>query len=336
MRLLFIAISLCAALVTQAQSYKKYVFLEHITNSRCGICGSKNPGFFKTIANYPKDIVHIAYHPSFPYSSCELYKANPLENNGRVSYYNDVAGTPTVVMNGKTLPSASTLITDAQINTAKALTSPIEIKVTESGTTTRSFKVTINKSSSAILPAGNYVFYGYMAEKLLPLATPNGEKEHHDVFRKALTAIGGTDVTASLTTTNSFEVKLPDYVVPAAYNEKEMYLIAFIQNATTKEILNVGTKYTTTTSTETIVEAQEWFTVYPNPATDALHLELKKDLGVDELVILDGQGRVAVRRSNPTREECSNIDISPLTAGIYSLKLKSGNQVAIQKIVKAN
>ncbi len=336
MRVLFLAVALFSTLLLEAQSFKKYVFLEHITNTRCGICASRNPGFFTTIAKHPQDVVHISYHPSFPYSSCELYKANPLENNGRVAFYNDVAGTPTVVMNGKTLSGGSTLITDAQINTAKLLTSPVEIKVIETGTNTRKFKVTINKVAGTVLPAGNYVFYGYMAEKYLPLATPNGEKEHHDVFRKALTAIGGTDVTSSLTSSNTFEVLLPDYTVPAAYNEKEMYLIAFIQNTTTKEILNVGTKFTTTTSTETIVDAQEWFTVFPNPVQTSLQLELKADVQVDELSILDAQGKVVLQKSIANTEDLRNIDVSAFSAGIYSLKIRSGHKIAIQKIVKSN
>lgn len=335
MKKLILPFFLFLSLMLNGQSFKKYVFLEHVTNSRCGICGSKNPGFYSVINNYPKDIVHISYHPSFPYSSCEFYKANPNENNSRVGFYTDVFGTPSVLMNGKLLASSSTLITDSQINTEKVLTSPVEINVTETGTTTRSFKVKINKTSNTVLPSGNYVFYAFMVEKLVPIATPNGEKEHHDVFRKAITPISGTDITSLITSSNSIDIPLSDYVIPSAYNEKEMYLIAFIQNASTKQILNVGTKFTTTTNTEIIVNPEEWFTTYPNPLKNNLTLELKDGVQIDEISILDMNGKQIISK-NILEQKQLQIDFSPYSSGNYILKVKNGNKTAVQKITKVD
>lgn len=333
MKKLILPFFLLFSIISNGQSFKKYIFLEHITNSRCGICGSKNPGFYGVINNYPKDIVHISYHPSFPYSSCEFYKANPNENNGRVGYYPNVAGTPSLVMNGTLLPSSSTLITDNQINAEKALKSPIEIKVVESGTTTRSFQVTINKDNGATLAAGNFIFYAYMAEKLVPIATPNGEKEHHDVFRKSVTPISGTDITSQLKNSNSFTVPLSDYVVPSAYNEKEMYLIAFIQNATTKEILNVGTKFTTTTGNDNITNTSEWLTISPNPLISDFVIQLKNGISLDEITITNINGNIIERRINIQQNELK-VDLSQYPSGNYLIIAKKGDKVATQQIVK--
>jgi len=333
MKKLILPFFLLISIISNGQSFKKYIFLEHITNSRCGICGSKNPGFYGVINNYPKDIVHISYHPSFPYSSCEFYKANPNENNGRVGYYPNVAGTPSLVMNGTLLPSSSTLITDNQINAEKALKSPIEIKVTESGSTTRSFQVTINKDNGATLAAGNYIFYAFMAEKLVPIATPNGEKEHHDVFRKAISPINGTDITSQLKNTNSFTVPLSDYVVPSAYNEKEMYLVAFIQNASSKEILNVGTKFTTTTEFTQIQDAKEWFTVFPNPIISDFTINIKEGVVLEELKISNSNGMEIIKKIDIKDKE-NKFDISQFPAGNYIIQAKRGNRIATQIIVK--
>ena len=43
MKKLILPFFLFFSIILNGQSYKKYVFLEHVTNSRCGICGSKNP-----------------------------------------------------------------------------------------------------------------------------------------------------------------------------------------------------------------------------------------------------------------------------------------------------
>ena len=47
------------------------VIIEHFTNTRCGICGVRNPGLYTNISEYP-EIIHIAFHPSSPYSTCVL------------------------------------------------------------------------------------------------------------------------------------------------------------------------------------------------------------------------------------------------------------------------
>ncbi len=62
------------------------VVVEHFTNTRCGICASRNPAFKENVANHPK-VLSITIHPSRPYSSCELHKHNPGDNDSRTNYY---------------------------------------------------------------------------------------------------------------------------------------------------------------------------------------------------------------------------------------------------------
>ena len=84
-------------LLINAQA-KRYIFMEHFTNTWCSICGSQNPKFYSVLKNYEGNYHHMTIHPSFPYNQCPLYNANKTENSLRANYYS-VSSTPTVVIN---------------------------------------------------------------------------------------------------------------------------------------------------------------------------------------------------------------------------------------------
>jgi len=76
---------------------QKNVVVEHFTNTRCGICASRNPGFFTNLNNNP-DVIHLAIHPSSPYSSCVFNQHNSVDNDDRTNYYGIYGGTPRLVV----------------------------------------------------------------------------------------------------------------------------------------------------------------------------------------------------------------------------------------------
>lgn len=96
------------ALTTQmnAQMVAKKVIVEHFTNSRCGVCASKNPSLFTNLTSHP-DILHISYHPSSPYSSCVFSQSNPAENDSRTNFYGIFGGTPRIVIQGDVISSST-------------------------------------------------------------------------------------------------------------------------------------------------------------------------------------------------------------------------------------
>ena len=106
---------------------KKYVLLEHFTNSKCPICASKNPAFYNLIANYPDDVHHIAYHPPIPYNTCVFYLDNPTENSGRASVYS-INGTPRVALNGSLAPVSGALLQQALLTAEIGETSPLSLR----------------------------------------------------------------------------------------------------------------------------------------------------------------------------------------------------------------
>jgi hypothetical protein len=118
---------------------KRYIFLEHVTNSNCGVCGASNPGFYNNIKPYEGSYHHLSVHPKFPYVSCVFYQANKTEQDSRASYIG-ATSTPTVIVNGLIKKSASQ-VTKAILDAEMAKTSPIEVIVKETGTTSRSVRL---------------------------------------------------------------------------------------------------------------------------------------------------------------------------------------------------
>ena len=98
----FIFFTLVSLALSAQTSVKKYVLLEHFTNSKCSVCASKNPAFFTLIDQYPNDVHHVSIHPSTPYSTCVFYQSNTTENEARADFYN-IPGTPRVAVNGTLL-----------------------------------------------------------------------------------------------------------------------------------------------------------------------------------------------------------------------------------------
>ena len=236
--LLLINVLIINALIAQTPA-KKYVLLEHMTNSKCSICKSKNPAFYSLIsqAQYADDVHHIAYHPSVPYNTCVFYLANKTENNARTAVYG-VQGTPRLAINGTLISENGPLLPEATLQTYLDKTSPVYLQVTETGTgSERVASISIHTVDNT--PIEGYKLYAALVEKTINLTTPNGETQHHDVFRKMLPEINGITYTpASVGQEVTFTF---NYTIDAGWNASEMYVVAFLQNPTTKDVLNSGT-----------------------------------------------------------------------------------------------
>ena len=306
---------------------KKYLTLEHFTNTRCGVCGGSNPGFYNTIKPFEGNFHHMTIHPSNPYSSCVLYQANIAENTERSKYYN-TPGTPTVFFNGTTSRGAGS-VTASQISAELAKTSPIEIRVKETGTTTRS--VTIEVKVTGLRPSSNYKIYVAAAEKELNYASPNGEKVHYNVFRKFASSASGDVITLPV---QGSSINLNySYTVAGTWNESQMYALVWIQDVTTKEILNSGTKFdpTPTALDETLLPN---FKIYPNPVVDNLNLKFDNSISVSSISLTNIFGR-EIKTINPkTPVSQLAIPVSDFVKGVYFIKINSNGKTITKKWMK--
>lgn len=320
--MIFAVVSILAA---QA---KRYVMIEHFTNSRCSSCGAVNPGFYNVLKGYTGKYHHLSVHPSFPYSNCALYQANTAENTARANYYT-INSTPTVVVRGINKKSASQVNTTL-MNAEISLTSPIELRVIETGTTNRTASVEIKTVGTK--PSGSYKIFAAIAEKQLDFASPNGEKIHYDVFRKFASATEGDLVTLA-PEGNSTTVNF-NYNVASTWVEGQTYLLVWIQDIATKEVLNSGSRYDgNVTSIEDA--ALPSFKIYPNPVKDQINVKFDSNIPANTSVIISSLiGREIKTSKIKAGISQFNLNVNEVPKGIYFIRFNMNGKTITRKWYK--
>ena len=79
---------------------------------------------------------------------------------------------------------------------------------------------------------------------------------------------------------------------------------------------------------ETTQLNNDFFEVYPNPASSYIQLQFKKEISSFEFEIYDSNGRLVLTEKNQTK-----INISSLSTGVYVAKLKSDDKVQSKKFI---
>ena len=75
------------------------------------------------------------------------------------------------------------------------------------------------------------------------------------------------------------------------------------------------------------------FSIYPNPGNNVVNLTVKNGLSVNEITMIDINGRTVKAISNVLDAEIE-INVSDLTSGVYMLNVKTEEGVATSKFIK--
>lgn len=245
--------------------------IEHFTNTRCGVCAARNPAFYQTLSAYPS-VLHVSFHPSSPYSQCLFSRQNPTENDSRTKYYNAYGSTPRIAVNGKIQSTSSSLITSSALDEANIAPSPIEISVMEMQSGNDSIKVRVAVKTTQTIPHITSTIFVGIVENPVNYNAPNGENIHHDVFRKALTAIVGNSITLPML--HDSVVFNFTYGVSKDWNINNIYTLAFVQNEETKEILNASKSKRVVSNPNSVDESLDDMLVFlPNPVLHRLQVK---------------------------------------------------------------
>lgn len=328
--LLLLLIPAFEALIAQTPA-KKYLLLEHITNSRCSICKTKNPAFYSLIgqAQYADDIHHISYHPSFPYSTCVFYLANTTENNARAALY-AAQSTPQLAINGQHQSPIGPLLSEATLQAKLNQTSPAYLQVTETSAGGAERLATVNVHTVGDAPTSGYKLYAALVEKTINLTTPNGEPVHYNVFRKMLPDLNGLPFTPPApgqSATFYFT-----YTINPAWNANEMYVVAFLQNPATKDILNSGTKFDPAVSGTGEAARPEALRIVPNPVGDQAFAQIGDDQA-EQVEVFGSNGQRALLAFSSEQNTVS-FSTAALVPGLYFLKITGQKGVYTGKMVK--
>ncbi len=315
MKKLYLLFLLATPLLLEAQTVNKYLLVEHFTNTYCGICSSRNPALYTVMEKYPDEIHHIAIHPPVPYDQCPLYRFNEEDNGARRDYYG-VPATPTMYINGVRSSSSSSSFEQnllSQMNAPAALS----IQVEESGFPVRAVTLTITTHDN--IEAANHKLFVAVVEERLLFDANNGESEHHDVLRDYVTASTGDDVTPAPVGESvvlNYEIDIPDGVDPT-----EVYVLAYVQDQDTKEILNSGTKFDEQILGVNRLAASFDLVTFPNPASEVLEVQVGADHAISAYRIYNQLGQEMTAKQLAKSVGTLSVDLLPLASGSYVLEV---------------
>lgn len=218
---------------------KRYVLVEHFTNTYCPTCANNNPNLYGVLNTHQDtDAYHIAYHWAIPSSNDLFYQANTGEVDTRSTYYS-VAGSPACYLQGTLNDVGSPLLTEVQITPYLGQTSPIALSVSETTSGTQR-NVSITAQTIGAMPTGNLKLRMAVVERNITYTAPNLETTHRNVFRRT---VSGWNTTFTPATTGNSVTLNYSYPIATTWNASQVYVVAFVQNDNDKQILNAATSW---------------------------------------------------------------------------------------------
>jgi hypothetical protein len=328
-KIFFILLTSLGPLALMAQVPKKSV-VEHFTNSNCSVCASRNPGFYANL-NRQANVLHLAVHPSSPYSSCRLYQQNDAANDARTNYYGIYGGTPRLVINGSVIPSGNDYAANSLFTPFINQTSPVSIRIEQRkfGVDSVQSKIIIKTVSANNLNSAS--LFVSLAENTVNYSGNNGESIHYDVFRKSLTAATGQSITIPRAIGDSVVVVLSS-PSNAVWNFNKIYTLAILQETASKSLIQAEASSVYTLENAQAIKFDKP-QIFPNPVESILNLQFKGSEPTT-CALFDLSGVEVLKKELNNQQEVS-LNLSSLASGIYTLKVtnKDGS-TCFEKIAK--
>lgn len=310
----------------------KATIVEHFTNTVCGLCAVHNPNLFSNLANHP-DVIHISYHPSSPYPSCEFNQVAPGANDGRVQHYNQYGSTPKIMVNGTELYTGSNFGNSQIIDDVAGQMSPFEINVEQTLVEDFGFlsEITVKTTEAHTLENLN-VFIAIVQDTVFYNA-PNGENVHINVMRHIHSSVSGAPHNFSQSVGDSVIFNygyIWDTFTSQGFDPATFTTTVIIQDATTNEVHQAFQSEATFTyqTASGVGEYLSDYKIFPNPARDFLNLDINE--GAD-IKILDLNGRLISSASLLPYEK---INISALSTGTYLVEISVDEKRKVTKFIK--
>jgi hypothetical protein len=306
-------------LSVNAQVPKK-IIVEHFTNTVCSICASKNPGFYTNLKNQ-QGVIHLAVHPSSPYTSCILNKHNVSENDARTNYYGIYGATPRLVIQGVVIASNANYSSAAIFTPYLGKTSPASIKIYQRKFGTDSIRTRIVVKTEATHALSNLKLCVFLAEDTIFYTSPNGETKHFDVFRKSLTGVTGVPITLPATVGDSVII-IESSPANAAWNFSRIYTLAILQDGTSKAIVQSESVPAKRNDIATGIEMG----IIDNTNIDVIFvnqmisINQKALAGLSNFSLYDLSGRIILNKELGAERE--TINVSGVSSGIYLYTVK--------------
>ncbi len=247
MKKLFTLLAVVTVVSAASAQYQRMVLFEEFTQASCGPCASQNPAFNALLDDNLDKATSIKYQTSWP-GFDPMHNHNPSQVNTRVSYYG-VTGVPTAIMDGAYAANdcgaylgAPACVNQTDIDNQYAVESPFYMELTHTvandyGSVDVELYIATNDNVS-----GNFVAHIVVVERAIIFETApgsNGEKEFYNVMKRMLPAATGTEISDSWGPGDATTI-LESWNFENVYDPSEIAIVAFIQDVTTKEVMQAA------------------------------------------------------------------------------------------------
>ncbi len=235
-KILFLILILSA---TNFAQFKKIVLLEVATNSGCGSCAASNELLNNFYADYYGGVISVRYHPNFPDPTDPMYLDNPIDNMGRVDFYN-LLYTPQYLINGKVKGSPTDKELIWQQMNEEMISTPFWINISAQ-ITSDSVKYSVQIYSSENISSENLKLHTSITQRMVTYSSPpgsNGETNFPSVMRKMLPTFEGisiNQINAGDSLTFYFATAIEEN-----WDWKNLEIIAWLQDDETREIFQAN------------------------------------------------------------------------------------------------
>ena len=239
----------CILIAGYSQS-QRFVLFEEFTNASCSPCASQNPAFDALLNADSTKCTSIKYHTNWP-GVDPMNAQNPSDVATRVGYYG-VTGVPYAVMDGFPQSGPNYLgapanVTQAKIDAEYIIPSPFEVNLQhylspqqDSVYSTMLIKCTQNVT-------GTLVAYNVIIEKWIHFNSApgsNGERDFYNVMKKILPTSAGTTIPAPMVPGDYVLIE-GSWKFGTVYDKTQIAAVGFVQNKSTKQVLQGGNSSTT-------------------------------------------------------------------------------------------
>ncbi len=230
-----------------SENVNKKVLLEDFANVSCIPCvtSDKIIESLTTQTYNPDKLIPIKFATNFPSPSDPFYLAQKAACDSRMSYYN-ILFAPTVIIDGTTRPSSTDSIAiKSAIENSLQTNAPASISIT-GDKINGAYNIVLNVKfyTNNTINFNDFVLQVALTEKEIEFSSPpgsNGETKFYYVMRKMLPSFNGFDL-GSMDHTGTVTLNL-EGDISADWNLDKINTVAFIQNKSTKEIIQAGSTY---------------------------------------------------------------------------------------------
>lgn len=229
--------------VLAQNTYPRLTVIEEFTSATCGPCVAASTALKQVVDLRKNGIVSIRFHQNWPAPNDPWNVENPTDNDGRKDFYK-VSGIPYGRMNGAVvgITNASEMLTKAQAANAAMAPLKVDVSAVKNGTkydvsVTVTTNVALTNHKLLVGVVSRYCPYPGLSQSL---PGSNGEEEFYDAMNKMLGGHLGTSINIPAGGNQTFTFNYTPGT-GLTWPAGQQYIIAYVQNATSLEVLNAGT-----------------------------------------------------------------------------------------------